>query len=457
MQPQIGLTQPLQEVAQSDINLIAQQAATAEDLGLAQMACLAPHAGGSIYSSAHFVDRCVIPYRPNHIMNLADEGPSEGQSPYYPRHGYQSLVEPSAGCVIVHPFRALIGPTATTPAAPLPTELMSGTSAFAAAPTTGLADIIVTPVAPSTSYPRWDLVYAVVTSNATLTSVSRLVKDPTTRVVTSTSVPLFTQTKVTIAIQKGTETTMTPVPGGTTLPSEPSGTHYIPLAYVRIADTFVPGTTQLSTQDVVLVAPTIVPAPASGQASMRPGTTATVPWPTLSKASFSWKITGPRPATYLPPTMTGTETLMIPMRWDIASNPDGTSLPELAAVDNSRDWRNRVWRSQVKVSAVTFGGELCFTPGLDGAGCPQADNPFQQDIVGSGNSFCHVGSGNNPIVFILTAAQVPTLLDTGAAVAIYVDRGTGVLTSHFISGGSGVLAPFTLFIWLEASAPFANY
>jgi hypothetical protein len=417
------LTTNGQEVEQSDLNLVADAAGLADDKALAELLRLAPFSGSG-------VAKAILPF------------------------GSAATVAPAGatGSVSVSPFRAVVGTRdAAANIGPLKnwndlrSAIFTGPNALAA-PQPFQAN--------TTTQARWDLVYAQLQVDAPGAQVSRYRKDPSTEQVTVVQVAKSLVQSISVAVLAGQ-------PGGPKpqLPPDGGGTFFFPLANVRIPANFGPLSTVAPT-DIEELAPYVPLALTTGASILVPANHQFKEGGSvLSSAAFAWGSGGGRPGPVMPPTMSGCEGRLIAIDAQAAASANW-SHQSGGVVDDSRDWRNRVfrWHAIVNPSAqAVFPWDHSAAPparaiGATGAG---AQSPFQ--AFGFGQSFAPDGQTMCVPPLPMTApvaAQVTpgnANLPAQTYIALAVDPSSGAL-KVFINGAPGVRC----FFWLEASGQFPN-
>lgn len=311
MESEFQLTTNGQQVTQADLNNLGTVAALDGDRVFAELFRMVPFDGST-------VSRGILPYGTETSANVA-------------------LVAPNgaSGNVTVSPFRAFIGSRTTV-----------GTDAKAnwrdircavAVGTTTLAQTVAI-AANASGNPRWDLVYALVSIGANETTATRKIKSPTTKVISSSSVVTTTVDKVTLGALAGTPAASPVFPA---TPADSGSNYYIPLAYVRVPSGFGATSTVLTT-GIAAAAP-ILRMPTATGCSMRV-------CDSLSAASTAqqqaWGSSGTRPKWWLPPDITGTESLFVFLDLHDASSANWSHRD--GDVIDSRDWRGRLikWTAQ---------------------------------------------------------------------------------------------------------------
>lgn len=398
-----------QEVTQADINLISKNGALADDRVLAELLRLAPYDGTN-------VAKVVLPFQ------VATVGPKI----------QQGLVMPGTGKVIVMPHRVVIGTRTAWPTDPVAwwrdirSCLVIGSSA------SGVTQVHF---ANSAGGFRYDLVYlAVSVDNATATDV-RLVKDPTTLVVAQQNLHTHVTTTASVGVVTGVENSGTQP----ALPNDTAGVYYVPLAYVVIPAGFVSGSTVLDNWRIWECS-TVANQASAGVSVMRPADGQNRVDGAVQQHQ-AWTYTQ-RPTPFLPPTMIGTETLLIAM--DL-NGTQPTSHHDGDVVDASRNWDNRVFRW------TAYGAAQSTTPHF--AWEKNAAAPFVPDVSqltanskmvnGTGQTFVPSGAHR----YVLALDESNPFISNSTAIRLY--SSSGQLKVEIVGAPS-----CKVFIWLEASGQF---
>jgi hypothetical protein len=280
---------------------------------------------------------------------------------------------------------------------------------------------------------RFDLIYAKVTVDQA-SGVSRKVKDPATLVVSTQTVDSRVNTTVEVLELKGTEGAATKP----TLPSDAGNVYYFGLAYVRVPAGFVSGATAITGPDVW----EWVECAAMGMAdACRPAGGNNSPSGAVETRT-PWTIAGVRPAAHLPSTMTGKEELLIAI--DLASTPKSHNDGDI--LDQSRDWRGRIfkWSAYARSTSARFPWE-----GTAGNLVPKANvnwGTYYGSGMGQSIDIDGVVAGD----WAIFRDDGTLLTDNAGTITISVDS-VGRLILNY-TGTPGV----KLFIWIEASAQYAN-
>jgi hypothetical protein len=411
MEDRVVINNNGREIETGDINVLGESSALADDRVFAEL----------FRMSTSGVAKGVLPYAMN------------GSTPV-------AILQPdvTARTFIVNPFRAFVGvrSDAAGDGKKLWRDVRSVISPAGAAVTRAL-----TLAANASGNPRWDLVYAVVAVDSDV-SQTRFLKDPSDESVTAASYVTKKQTTLSIAVVQGTPA------GSPTKPSLPAdaGSNYnVPLAYVLVVD----GATTLSQANVMDVAPILALAPSTAANIIRPASYCSTPDGALL-THVAWDLTGARrPGQWVPPSMVGGVSLIIPLRLSGA-----VSIATGEIVDNKIDWRRRFFRWQLQTGVATdLGSDLGASAFEEILPSPWMSEPFfgmgQSFKAGQSNAS---GAGGIDVLFISDSGVGAFSWDPGDSFALYVDMATGALKA-LIGGTPNAKC---LFIWLEATAQFPN-
>lgn len=415
----------------------------ADDRVLAELLRLAP------FDGTHYA-KAILPYGYQQIEAAADPGATV------------TTTGTGNGSIVVSPFRAIVGSRNAVNAAPSPNPAVNYQSDALAnwrdirsgifvGSSTSLTQTIQL-AANSSGDPRFDLIYATVAVDANGPSVSRRVKSTSTGSISTQSVPSYLQCTVTIGVVQGTPY----VSNAPDYPSAPADapsssppTFNIPLAYVRVPNGFT-STSTVSTRDVQDCAPAVTLHRARGGFSCQPANQSNkIGGTVLSTADFYWPSgAGARPGPFLPPSMTGMESIFVEV-----DCVNGTSIPTNWShgtgqiVDDSRDWRNRIFIVYATASSAAFAND----PTGAAARLPLDTVAVVTQMSNS------IGADGQLVASSSTVSQLTNTIDaaigSGAIIGLYVDPSTGAL--KFYSNGTAVGA--RIFWWLFATAPFPNY
>lgn len=421
MEREYFLTYNGQEVEQSDLSLIAEDAALADDRVLAELFRLKP--------SQSPVSKGVLPY---------SLGPT---------------VAPSGadGSVRIYPFRAFVASTtaASTDAKKNWRDIRS--VVYIGNPTN---EYKLQALSANTSgFNRWDLVYARIDKDVNETGVVRYVKTAGPPVVeTPTTVSVVKATTAVVGIVVGTPSATPDIP---TLPTDSGSTFYIPLVYILVPNGF--GATSTVTSSFMYET-----APVLNLSRVTGATTAGVAntqnkagGPAISTAVIhAWGL-GTRPEIYLPSTMVGEEVLYIALNLQDASSSNWSQL-DGTIVDDSRDWRKRIfsWSAQVMTgTSARFSWSQTSTSNT---------SPTIPSIYGDVGAHKNIGFGQTFALDSTNSNVYPVcILDNSNFTAI---SGINQIMLYVDSNDSGKLKMTTggtvpavrAFIRLCASAPFSN-
>ena len=298
MDPKFQITENGQAVYKEDINQISENAALSGDRVLAEL--LRP------------------PVRPTHVWSVSKaiipgrvSGTTDNLS--------STMIEPVPGGVRVLPGRAVVGASDDWQfGRPNETHGVC-TAAFGDEP-----GGLVVPIQPNTGsliYTRIDLVYVEMRIDVPSVTVSRKVKDPSSGVVQTKDVIKQVKTTATVKVANGYFGSMPH------LPPDEWKVYMIPLAYLKVEG----GYGAMSTLAKHLI----------WECSPQPAITGAVSASTLRSADGNWRIDGAvqqnnqfgqqagRSTSYIPSTMVGEESLIIPVSinayvsWDSISHLSG--------------------------------------------------------------------------------------------------------------------------------------
>src|ERR1700736_4514807 len=194
-----------QELQKDDVNLVAKEAALADDRVLAELLRLAPFDGAR-------VTKAIVPF-----------GHTGASGPTVAPNG-------AARSVLVSPFRAVIGSRTPVQAGAKDTWRDIRSAIYTGSPTSLTGTVAFAPNASPNS--RWDLVYAAVAVDANGASLPRFAKDAATKVVNLQTLVTTLTNPVTVGVVPGTPA---PSPIAPAVPNDAGGTFYIPLSLVHIA------------------------------------------------------------------------------------------------------------------------------------------------------------------------------------------------------------------------------
>lgn len=409
-----------QELRDVDLNLLGQMAGLMDDRVFAEI--FKP-----IGNNGSGISKYILPY-----------SDSVSATPNLPGRLNEVVRPGSLGYVNIFPFRAIIGSRID-----YATDGKQFLQEVRSAIFSGIAPDLHSPMAitaNASGNARIDLIYASIAPDVNTAAVTRKVKNPSTGVITTPSISVSKITSVGVARVQGTPAASPLAPA---LPADGGGNYYIPLAYVRVPNGFGAGSA-VADEDILHISTCIQLAASTGAAVMRSATGNV----TLSAARLStWANSGTRPNYQLPATMSGEETLWIALDCTDASSANW-SHADLGLVDNSRDWRNRIFNW----TAVAGTGQFAWAV-LGGSAAnrlPIGDNAAAGTSIafGFGESFNDV-TGQR-MVGQINSTNMTAI--TQGTVQLYVDSSDGSLRVDISSGP----VSHKLLIKLTASAPFHN-
>lgn len=434
MEAKVFLTLEGQECQQGDINTIGATAAYADDRVLWELVRMLPR-GGS-------VDRAVMPtgFRTkNALPGLATD----------------AFIQPSPGphrTIRVLPFRAIVGPIAVG----VNLEALRGIrSGYSIGQLDELYTSIVLTANADVSHARWTLIYAVVRPDLIAAPVDRFVKDADSDVVEALPITVAASTTVTLGTLDGAASA---TPAKPAAPADGFGAYYIPLAYVWVPASF--DAAEFPAGYIHECAPVATIHSALGVANLQPANQQHKIGGVVDAAESPFTTTQ-RPAAYLPPTMTGVEERLIALELK-SSHPshfDG------AVVDDSVDWRYRVFQWTSAVGALASGNLSTASPHGIAPDCvPSAwgspfsafgqslwdDTPQLADGLIGADPTITVSDGQGIAVQLRTAAAIGP---DGSCVALYVRETDGALVVRY----NAAITNGSIFIWLRATGQYGNY
>lgn len=306
----------------------------------------------------------------------------------------------------------------------------------------------------SSGNPRWDIVYAAVSIDVPVTG-TRLRKDPTTvpPVVSPGTYVTKTQTTVSIGVVQGTPGASPAVPS---TPSDAAGTYYIPLAAVRVAS----GQVTFTANDIWDRSDVLHLSPSTGAAIVHPANGISSPLGHLLAFNIPWPASGARPGPFMPAGMSGCDTIFFGLQLAVAQPQ---SAVDQTVIDDSRDWRNRIFKWQAYASS---GAVACDSTGTTGAlltpdggysdvnvnkwGINEMCGMGQTMYGNAGGDIANTDSEAN--ICVLSPAKL-SVMGASSKVRVYVDRS---LSSGSMRIGITGTPNVNIFLWIEASAPMPN-
>lgn len=400
-----------QGVYQSDLNLMAEDGALADDRVFAELFRIPPNGSAA---------RGVIP------------------TAYSPTGGTDTgIIAPSTGKVKIRPFRAFVA--SRTAEATDAKECWRGIRSGICVAATALEQDVEIAVlnASGTTAARWDLVYAILTPDVSTTE-QRKVKSPYTGSTSTQSVAVAKTTTVTVAIMPGSADGSLPVITG-------GAGWSIPLAYIRVPANFT-SSVVLTAANIWDVAPIISISEAVGASSCRPASiNCERKSGKIGNEDFSLDPTDDFPRMYLAPTMVGAQQRIMALDFSKVASGD--------VVDSSMDWRNRVFQVELIVglgkfpwskdrsggggTAVVFGGQI-----NSGTFKNASEGTSKHTLLSHSLQTAETGK------YYLIKTDLSALTNQ---FILYVNASTGDLHVQF-SANPGEDA----FLWINASGQFSN-
>jgi hypothetical protein len=405
-----------QELGKNEVNLVAETGALADDRVLAELLRLLP-----------------LSTSPSPARGILPASSQQQGSP--PATTVSAVVVPSGSAdarTIINPFRAVIGPRSTALGKDAYRDIRSAISVGAAA---DMRQYVTHQAQPTN--PRWDLICAAVDVEIDGMVVNRYVKTASTPAVVQ-SLSTTSVTRVRLDVQQG-------VPGSTPArpapPADSAPTYYIPLAYVLLPA----GHTLASAipkANIFECAPVLSISRAMGVGSMAPASGMSSS-SGIAVATEGWTPGTGRPKAFLPPTMTGSETVLIALKE--ISGTRTIALGQPAIIDNTRDWRRRVFR----ITANAEVGDFAWSASGSMPG-PASGSHVGIGVANSLNTTTYAGTSS--LLYSFNPSDWTGIMASGSQVIIWVDSSTG-----FLMGFVGATDPAcNFFVWLEASGQFNN-
>ena len=438
-----------QELQTSDVNRLGETSGLADDRVVADLLRLNLNLGAG-------VAKAILPYGWNNDIT--------------------STVQPTGGndgTVLIAPFRADIGSRTTYAGGVTVDGLKAWRDIRSVVFSGGQDPTTVTPAtnivafqliaANASGQARWDLVYAIVTPDATALSVNRAVKTPGQSQVTNNPTVTVLGTKAAIGYLQGTPSASPALPA---TPADSASSFNIPLAYVLVPNGF----NALWPVKPWMILPMGSPgASALSKAYGGANLTVTNEQTQSATALASWANTtnstsSGRPGWILPPEHRGREDALV--RIDVTTNgsTNGWSHVNGGLVDNSRDWRRRIFKSLIFAES---GGTAHFAwdygvnttlvvpswatnTSTDEAIAGKVVPRFGQSFVADAANLPGGGPpGGGYTVFFVSSTS---LTQVGAGIGIYID--TNGVMRVYINGTSNACK---LFAWVEACGPMPGY
>ncbi len=397
--------------------------------------------------SGTVVSKCIIPYEPYSVDSNTNTPRSLSDL---------ELVTPAFDAgpgeweLHVYPFRAVI--SSRTPAATDAELAFKDLRSAVHVGNTTSGYTRVFPDSNGSSDPRIDLIYMSITPDADEASVIRKVKDVDSGVITSASVVTYKNTTIVIGKVNGTAGAS---PSPPSIPADTSTVFYIPLAYLRIPGSWDP-TVEIEPTDITFIAPFLPIARPTGVCEIRPAGSNSIiggGGRYNTTAIANWGATGTKYPNHIPPTAVGEEVL-----WIAIDMTDGTSAnwshAYKAIVDNSRDWRYRMFKWEASGST----GQFAWEPGASaGTMIPRATTSLLDGTgFGWGQAWTVDASGIETDAMLVanlvgdTGNSMP-VIGAGKILALYTRQSDGALRV-WTTGAAAVDGQ--VIIRLTASAPF---
>ena len=422
MENKFLFTQNGQELQQADFDLVADNAARADDRTLAEILRMSPYNGS--------VAKGIMPYT------------------------YQGIPAPSTGIVQsagatgrvqIFPFRMVVGSRDTIAHIGVKENFRDiRTGVFNTDNGSGATQTILLS-ANASGNPRWDLVYAVLSVDQNGPNLTRYIKNPSTKNIAASPVLGLINSNVTVATVTGTAAA-SPDPANTLLPGDSVATFCVPLAYVRVPNGFN-GTSTVGAKDILHV------TPIAGIGGLRVANHQYKVHGTAMTAARAgaWASSGTRPEFYMPADMSGSDSRIVYM--GIASGSSGNwSHTDATVIDDTIDWRRRVF----KVTALMNNQNIpsVWSTGATTASVPRAGQ-YTTTVIGQ-SIFDDVGTfytttNHGGVLCYFDSTNSNSLIASPNGIGMYVDSTTGAIMA-LIKGSPGVNAMF----WIEATNAYCN-
>ena len=453
MEPTYDATVDGQEFQQADADLIGAVAGLADDRVLAEILRVAPYDGTTVY-------KAVLGYNfraQGRVYTALTTNPAIVQS-----------TGSANGSLNIWPFRAVVGSRNAPSSPPSPNPLATTSNALAnwrdirSGIFCGSSSINVTLpalTANSSGNPRWDLVYATVAVDSNLNSVSRRVKNPFSGALTVTAIPQYIQSPVSVAVVTGTPGTIPALPS---LPADSAGNYNIALAYVRVATGFS-STSTILPQDIRATNGAGAAfttgrgtgfRPASSNNDANNGGAAGANVFNVATGPFYYdpaNTVGGRPNVFMPPEWVGHADVVL-VELDLSTSSSASwSHTSGSLIDDSMDWRNRIFQVWVTSSATE---DFCTNPTAAAVRMPfcypSAPTPLTMEMS---NSLGHDGilvAGASTVFQVTHTEQAA--LQSGSLVGAYVETSSGRLLLYV----NGVSPQAKVFAWITAGPRMPN-
>ena len=411
-----------QEVQEDDINLVAQDAALADDRVLAELFRLKPF------------DSVTMPNVTKSILAYS-EGPTVSANG-------------ASGSVRIYPFRPLVASAGLASSDAKENWRDIRSTVYIGNPTGNY--LVQSLTANASSDPRWDLIYVRVDKDANETPVSRYVASISGE--TSSSISVVKSTTAVVGVVLGTTAASPTLPA---LPTDSGDTFYVPLAYILVPAGFG-ATTIVQTSWIFEACPVIPLSKVTGACTARPASANnTVGGAVLSSTvTEDWGSSQTRPEVFLPPSMTGEEVLYFAVNMQDATSSNWSQL-HTSVVDDTKDWRYRLFHWVAQVDSDPTHKFAWYQSSVGGAVLPVGNIGQTSNSTSSTMAF---GVGQTMVADSSTVAYVATLdhnnvggaMSSPNSLQLYVDMTDGKL--RVAASTPGIRAYFRIC----ASTPFGN-
>lgn len=414
MENRLNLANNGQQLTLDDINALGEVAALADDRVLAELMHLAPFNGTA-------PARGIIPA----VLNGATQ------------------VGTTTGGVTVQPFRAVIG-SRTTAASGAKVNWRDIRSAICIGSTTLAQTVAI--AANASGNNRWDLVYAAVSVDVNANTVTRKIKNATTKVIAGASVTTQTATTVALGVVTGTPSASPVWPA---IPADAGSTYYIPIAYIHVP-TGYNSASLLTVGRIRVVANMLGTAPIEGGSMSIADINAYKNMSTAQQQAY----TGGGLRATMPSIPQGTESLLLfidatTAQPNVAINGGST------IVDASRDWSRRYFRITASAAGAFVG-----TNGLPNIGSTTSfTGASANTITGTIFSGVVIGSSFNTSAVIFRATPTSGGTFGSGTPLTPVQTTTADITITVDSSGRLVCTTTgqpncQLLLWIEATSYF---
>jgi hypothetical protein len=442
MEQQFTITIDGQEVRSDDLNLLGQISGLADDKMFAELFRLP--GSGAPSSGIYPIAKWIMPHLGWSVNN------GTPFSAGMPVQGNKDIVAVSLvanATIAVLPFRAFVGSRTQyiTDAKLNVYDIRSCVHTV----TSGQNYEPLTISANASGNARIDLIYALVNIDVdNASTVTRKIKNPSTKVVTTQSIANSKVTTVTIGRVQGTPSATPAVP---VLPTDSGNNYYIPLAYVRVPNGFTSGST-VGAADILNIAPVPILSPTTGANVTRVASSNCRPDPlgyasTVSSTRLAtWANTGTTSPFWVQSAVSGQETVYIAID-NTGATADLRSHNTNETVDASIDWRNRIVDY---IAYATDTNEYAWSQGATGDVFPSATagNSGGLGVGATGTHTGHVGFGQS---FVADNVTLSPALPADSRILVDLNQTSMGTTGLWPSGNRLVLyttgSDGRLFIW----------